>query len=342
MKISKQQLQKAIETVRPGLSNKEIIEQATSFIFQGGKVITYNDKISVSHPVEGLNIEGAIKAEEFYRLLGKLKEDEIDIGKKNNEIHLKSGRSRASFTLTQEIRLPFKDEIGEVSEWKRLPDEFNRLVKFAAGSCSSNAFEPIFTCVHVDEQGYLEGTDSYQIARCHLDGKMPIETFLIPADSVSKVLKIKPVYITSTQGWVHFSNDEGTIVSTRIYQEEYKDLSPFMKVEGTEVKFPASIISSIEKASIFAERDSALDEQIEVDLMPEKLKISGQSDTGKFEEEAPIQYEGNEISFTIAPYLLLNIFQEQETNQCVIGENALKFQGEDWEYVSVLQNKKEE
>lgn len=335
MKIEKQQLQKAIETVKPGLSNKEIIEQTTSFIFQGGKVVTYNDEISLSHPVEGLDLEGAIKAEEFYKLLSKLKKDEIDMAIEGNEVQLKSGRSKASFTLTREIQLPFKEEIGEMGKWKKLPNEFNRLAKFAMGACSTDMSEPVLTCVHVNEQGYLEGTDSYRITRCYLNGKMPVGTFLIPATSINQVLKIQPTHIASGNGWIHFSNGDGAVISSRIYQSEFKDLSPFMEVEGVEVEFPASIVSSIEKASIFAKRDVALDEQIKIDIMPKKLMVSGKSDTGKFEGKAPIQYEGDKISFIIAPYLLLDILQE--TSQCVIGDNALKFQGEGWEYVSVLQ-----
>ena len=63
MQINRQNLQKALEIVKPGLSNKEIIEQTTSFAFIDGKVVTYNDEISICHPVEGLTLEGAVKAD---------------------------------------------------------------------------------------------------------------------------------------------------------------------------------------------------------------------------------------------------------------------------------------
>jgi len=77
MNIQKEQLKKALETVKPGLAGKEIIEQSTSFAFMGDRVVTYNDEISISHPVEGLNLTGAIRAEELYQLLSKLKREEI-------------------------------------------------------------------------------------------------------------------------------------------------------------------------------------------------------------------------------------------------------------------------
>ncbi len=66
--ISKKKLQEALEIVKPGLSNNEIIEQTTSFAFIDGRVITYNDELSISCPVEELNVQGAVKAEELYQI----------------------------------------------------------------------------------------------------------------------------------------------------------------------------------------------------------------------------------------------------------------------------------
>ena len=51
MKINRLILQKALETVKPGLANKEMIEQATSFAFMKDKVVTYNDEISISYQI---------------------------------------------------------------------------------------------------------------------------------------------------------------------------------------------------------------------------------------------------------------------------------------------------
>ena len=66
--IKRAELKEALETVKPGLASKEIIEQSTSFAFMGDKVVTYNNKISMSHPVKGLDITGAVKADEMYQL----------------------------------------------------------------------------------------------------------------------------------------------------------------------------------------------------------------------------------------------------------------------------------
>ena len=96
--MKKQDLLTALETVKPGLASKEMIEQSTSFAFMNDRVVTYNDEISLSHPVKDLEIEGAIQAEQLYKLLNKLKKDEIEVEIKGNELLLKSGNTEAGLT----------------------------------------------------------------------------------------------------------------------------------------------------------------------------------------------------------------------------------------------------
>ena len=78
MKISRVELLEALEKVKPGLANKELIEQSTSFAFIGDRVVTYNDEISVSHTVKGLeNMRGAIKAKTLYEFLARVKDRKL-------------------------------------------------------------------------------------------------------------------------------------------------------------------------------------------------------------------------------------------------------------------------
>ena len=72
MKINKVELQEALEKVKPGLASRELIEQSTSFAFMGDRVVTYNDEISISHPVKNLDVTGAVKAQTLYAFLNKI------------------------------------------------------------------------------------------------------------------------------------------------------------------------------------------------------------------------------------------------------------------------------
>ena len=78
MKIATSKIKEALAIVKPALANKEILEQTTSFAFLNGRVVTYNDEISISHPFES-DFEGAVKAEELYGLLSRTTKEEVSL-----------------------------------------------------------------------------------------------------------------------------------------------------------------------------------------------------------------------------------------------------------------------
>lgn len=335
MKINKKELQEALEIVKPGLSNRDLIEQTTSFAFLNQRVVTYNDILSISHPLKGLEIEGAIPAELLYKFLGKIKKDEIDISIEKNEIILKSGRAKASLTLENEVKLPLS-EVAVNSKWFDLPTDFIQFLKFAIPCCSNNAITAIITCVNVTKEGFIEASDNYRILRCQLQQEMPVNTFLLPSKSALEVVKLNPVQVAEGRGWIHFKTEEDTIISCRILEEKYPLISSLLNVSGIKVTLPQCIEEVLERAMVFAKRDNIFDEAVEIELGDNKLKIQSESDSGWFEEDVNMKYDEDVLNFVISPYLLKDILVE--TFCCEIGKNNLKFEGDQWIYVSTLRS----
>lgn len=333
MNLNKKELLEALEIVKPGLSTKEIIEQSTSFAFIKNRVITYNDEISISHPVKGLKLTGAIKADEFYKLLSKLKGDEIEMDIQESEVLLKAGKARAGITLQQEIRLPL-EEVNKPEDWKVLPEKFCHHLRFAMGACSNDMSRPILTCVNIKSDGTVEASDSYRLVKAKCPKKTGVETFLLPATSASHVVKLQPTQICLGNGWVHFKTEVGTVLSCRVFEDNFPDITPHLGVKGTKVEFPKTIKDVLERASVFAKRDHFLDEQINITIGGNRIKVKGESSAGWFEEECNMRYDKNPVTLLITPYLIQDILNE--THECIISDGKIKFEGEDWVYVALL------
>jgi DNA polymerase III sliding clamp (beta) subunit (PCNA family) len=339
MKIKKLELQKALEIIRPGLAGKEVIEQSTSFIFTDEHVVTYNDEISIRHPIKGLNIEGAVHAEEFYRLLAKIPNEEFEMQIVKNELQIKAGRLRAGLTLQSEVKLPLS-ELGTLKNWKSLPEYFCECIKFVMNCTSRDMSRPVLTCIHINKDGVIEASDNYRIVRWNVDEQLPY-TFLLPATSAVELVKLKPTHITTTQGWVHFKTTEDTIFSCRVFDEKFPDVTPFLKVEGIPIRLPRDIGNILDRANVFATRDHILDEEVTVTLVKNNLKIRSESDVGWLEEEAHVRYNDEPLKFTLAPYQLKNILAE--TLSCTLGENRLRFESSaGWIYITTLKQKVEQ
>jgi len=202
-------------------------------------------------------------------------------------------------------------------------------------SCSTDNATPILTCVHVNEAGFIEGSDGYRVMKTTLPKKMPIPTFLIPATVVSTLIKMNPVKVSSGTGWIHFKTELGTILSCRVFEEKYPDTLDLLKVEGTEFTFPRTINEILDRASVFGKQESGtLSDDVTVCLEKNRIKISSQSETGWFKEEANIEYKEAKLEFNIVPSLLRSILSSVLT--CTFNGRILKFIGESWEFITLV------
>lgn len=335
MKISKTQLLEALEIVKPGLASKEVMEQSTSFAFMGDRVITYNDEISISHPIKGLDLVGAVKAEELYKLLAKLKGDELEILLTEGEVILTHGKIKSGLTLQAEIKLPVQS-IGAIQEWHDLPENFCEKLQFASHVCGNDMTRPMLSCIHVRGDGRLEASDGYRIVVYQTE-ELSIDGFLLPATLAEEVRKLKPFQIAEGEGWIHFRTQEDTVISCRLFGEDkYPAVDHLLEVTGNKLIFPKTITELIDRASVFSKRDNALDEVVRITIGERKLTIRSDSDTGWYEEEANMRYDGPEVKFSITPKLFKNILER--TQECVFSENKIKFTGPDWIYIGMLRN----
>ena len=330
MDIKREQLKRALEIVKPGLANRELIEQTTSFGFLPGLIVTYNDEISISHPIP-LDITGAVKATELYALLGKIEAEDIDVTVEGKEVGMKAGRVEAGFTLQDEMRLPL-EEIQGKKKWKSLPKDFTDAIDFTRFSCSKDMSKPILTAINVTKT-YAESSDNYRATRYQLQTELPCDGFLIPAKSASELLKYKPTKVTLGKGWAHFQNEEKTMFSARIYGEHYttEKLTKLLDVKGHDIKLPKTITNILDRAGVFAKRDFMVDEQVQVAIKDKTFSVYAKSMEGWVRESVNINYKGTPIEFTINPKLLQDILKHVRT--CVVGTNRVKFTGDVWEHI---------
>jgi hypothetical protein len=335
MKIKVIELKKALETVKPGLSTLEVIEQSTSFAFINGNVVTYNDEISVMHPV-ALDITGAVKADLLLKYLGKIKTEEVDVEVSETELIVKSGRATSGFAFTPEVTLPLDEELSKKGKWKTLPEEFLEYLKMASYSCAKELSDPKITCVHVNKN-YIESTNNFSVSRYTLNTEVPIDPFLLPASSVSVVVSNKPTKITSGKGWVHFKNKENTIVSCRIFEDTFVDIEKVITnaKKGVGISLPDNLKDVLDKALVFVEKQNVLNEEIVVAITKKNIEISCESETGWFKETIRNKSE-NEFSIRVAPSLLKIIVGK--TNKCYYLEknHLLYFDENNWKYITAL------
>ena len=122
MRINREELLSVLESVSPGLAQREIIEQSSCLVFHNENVITFNDEIFCSRK-SPLKFEGAIRAAPFLALLNKLTEDTLSIEINESGLLIKGKRKRATLIREKEVSLPIED-IEQPDEWIQLDELF--------------------------------------------------------------------------------------------------------------------------------------------------------------------------------------------------------------------------
>lgn len=331
--INKNELLRALEAVKPGLASSEIIEQSTSFAFLKNKVVTYNDEISVSYPVTNLNLTGAVKAEDLYSLVSKLRNETLTMEVVDNEVRIVSGRSKAGLRLEEKVKLPL-DEIDPVEDFKTLPEDFIDNLVIAMSCAAKTISEPILRCVHITPEGIFESSDRYRLLKIK-GTKIPIEeSFLIPAKEAETVVKFIPTKIAVTSNWIHFTKENGALLSCRLVHEKFPSLVELLEFDGVTFDLPKNINSLLDRASVFTKRPAYIEESVLIKISAKNFKIRSENQTAWYEESTKTEYDGEEMIFGISPYLLKFVIDKQKS--CIKEDNKIKVEGDNWTYVAVL------
>lgn len=335
MKVDKAELQRVLEIVSPGLvaGKAELVEQSASFAFVNGRAVTYNDEISVSHPIENFEVQGAIKGDELYQLLDKITTEEITIEPSEGQIIIKAGKGKAGLALEQEIKLPL-EEVDD-KDWKDLPEGFTEAIRFVSSCCSVDISNPILVCIHIRKDGIIEACDNFRATLYRVD-KLPVPSFLIPNSAAQQLIKYAITKIKIGKGWVHFKTEEDTVFSCRVFDDNYVDTASIfdMKKKPPRVELPKNTTGILDRAKVFAKQTSVLDEEVTVTIADNKLTIRGESASGWFEESADVKYSETPISLLVNPSFLQDVLGK--VKQCLIIKDKIKFIGKDWEYVIAL------
>lgn len=331
--MDKLKLLTALEAVKPGLDKTEGVDQSNSFTFKDGKVITYNDEISISYPLEGLNFEGVIRSDEFYQYLKRVKKNEVEFSIIGNELEIKSGRSKAAIPLYTEFKLPL-DEINGERDWMDLPDNFREALKMAMGATDKSSSDPLFSSLHITDEGYVEGTNSYKFMRYKLE-ELPVSTFLIPVSTVNELLKFDVTQVAQEEGWIFFLTSDGAQIACRTFIDKYHNPDSILFDEGEKIQFPKDINDILGKAEIFSTYQG-VEGTVDVLLKKNKMIFSAQSEAGRFSEVANMEWDKEPVKFSIIPSLFKFILSNN--TEGLLKDKLIKFHGDNWVYVGLLFN----
>jgi DNA polymerase III sliding clamp (beta) subunit (PCNA family) len=336
MQINKEAFLKVLAAVKPGLAKKEIVEQSTHFIFTGQEVVTYNDYICISHPLE-TDFQCSIKAEEFYKILQSMKEENIDIEcNKDMLVKINGKSSRAGLTAMKEGKIDeyIKQlDIKSIRGWTSLPKDFIQGIYLCMFSVSKDMTSGALSCISIKDT-YIASSDDLRISQYVMESGLKKE-ILIPLQSVVELVKYQVTKFNLTDAWIHFKTDEGLIFSSRIVKDNFPDISAFFALEGAKIELPKELQSVLSLIKIVVEDAvDIIDQKVEIIIKKNQITCRGEGKIGWAEQDIPCSYKGKDIKFSVNPLFLTQILNK--STKVIIGEGKALFELDNFKHIMVL------
>jgi len=332
-RLNRAEFLQSLEAVQPGLSNREIIEQSSCFVFQGKTVTTFNDEVACRQPVP-IKLTGAVQAAPLLSLLRKMLEDEIAIDEKDGHLVVYGKKREGGVRMEKEILLPV-DKVDTPKTWQPIHPDFLDAVNLVQQCASRDESQFHLTCLHISPK-WIEACDNYQAVRYKVKTKVK-EPTLVRHWAIAGICSVGMTEFAETESWLHFRNPSTNLVySCRRFLHEYPvDISGMLETTGSKTVLPKGLAEAADRAMIFSAEDKD-NNVVLVSLKPGRLRIRGQSVSGYYHESRKIAYDGEAMEFVISPELLIELTKRH--NDCEIGPGALIVDGGKYRYISCLEN----
>ena len=300
MIIKREELLEKLKKCLPGVEKgASTFQGANCYVFKQDRIITFNDFISVSLPLES-EMTCAVPALDFYKVLNSFKAKDVELTLTDFNLLARCGKAIVSVPLMEErIMSRFSAIFPEEIEWHPLPASFKNALSLGhlktGNSQISGPFIDGDKLVSTDQIVIVEVDVFPSMERCWLSNKMVSELCKFPNLS----------HYAMNASWMHFKNDDMMFSCRKLRDDNYpKDnvmnmLKSFEKAELVcSGVLTEEVLQALQSATVFAEEKDAV-YMVDFVLSMGSLAISSKKATGSFSQEIEIPCSGGEASFHV-------------------------------------------
>ena len=335
MKIERENLINVLESVLPGVSPQDVVEQSSCVVFNDDQVVTFNDEIACTMALpDGFKLTGAVVAQPLIDLLRKMPDEVIDVtlGDSGDLLLIKGKGRKGELRMESEILLPIGG-VDTPDKWAKIDPHFIEAMDIAY-NCTDTSKDASFMlkCVHVTPD-HVEACDNFQLLRYPVKTGVNTKT-LIRRDSVKFIKTMDVVELGETQTWMHFKTARGLVLSCRRYPDEYPNLSDMLIADETSpVDLPPGLAEAVVRAEVFSSED-ADNNEVTIRLKQNMVEVRGDGATGKFTERKKIKYNGPAVVFRMSPSLLCSLIERH--HEAEVSDTRMVVDNGKFRYVTCL------
>lgn len=312
--VGRDGLLQALEAVDAGRTPDDKTSQSSRFVFSAGRVRAFNGELYCRTRTElPQTISCAVHGKPLLEAVRAFPDEEFKVAFSGEHLKLKGKRDTVRIRADAEITMPYK-EVPSPGEWVRLKPSFAEGILAVAESSAKKNDAFLLTCVNVTPD-YLEATDRFNAASFRVRTGVT-ERCLIRAQDAKKIASRNPESVSQTGGYLHFKCAGGMTASLRTDGSKFFDLSDRRGLRGEAVEFPKAVAKAVSRLELFS-GEYADDNEIEVHLSPNELRMVGRGVSGDATHRRPVKYAGPGMAFTVGPKTLTRLVEDHSEIEVV-------------------------
>lgn len=334
MKIKAIELKKLLMPLTKLLKSNGTYKNSDKLFFNGSYVYVFDGEIYMDALLES-DLFGSVDGKLFYKLIDKYKAKEIEIRASENTIQVVCGNSVSDFSFDDNFSTPF--DIPEKG-WKKLEPNFHKGLELCSYVLSKDESDVNTSVIQVGGN-LMQASDGFRMIQYYLEKEVK-ETFYISKSTLKYFPKVKLKKYLLQDSWLFFEDENGNIIVCRpLGVVKYPDLSELMEQyhPKDKISFPEEIVESLERASLFKEKENELDRSIEVSISKNKATIISIGESGQYKESFSGKFN-NQFSFMINSAFFKEILSRKEA-EILIDDDVIMVKEPDYTYVTLLEIK---
>jgi DNA polymerase III sliding clamp (beta) subunit (PCNA family) len=328
MILKKAQVLEICNLLKPGLTRKAVVEQATHFFFTGEEMATFNQKVCITHPFK-TDFKASVNSEDFLDIVSRIGADEFNFEVTGNEINMSTGKKNWTIPLVEDT---YSNSIKSVHEdlrsattWKKLPEDFRTGIELCMFSCSKDLNDGMLPFVYVGDN-LVCSCDHHRTSLYTM--KSSVEKMFIKAVQIPDLIKYPITKYKLTESWMHFSTDQDVVYSTLRQPGEFVKVLEFAKTPiegGVRIKLPSDLKEIVDSTDVITKEKALLEKYISFTLESKKLTCECAGERGKTTQTTEIKYIGDKLHFQINPTFLSQVLGKTNSMQVSVEQVFASF-----------------
>ena len=330
MKIETNELKANLKLLKDALGKDDYTNK---FYFRDNAIYAINGKLFTKIAFEH-NQEFTVDGKSFTAFLNKIKAKEIELELTENNVLIKTSKSRSEFPLYKEEQ-SIPTEIFD-NQLAIAPIDLGEAITTVAYASSKNKAR-VHLCGVMLRGNEATGTDGRQISVSSFDGNFE-EQLIIPSSIVKYVKDLGIASYAIVGDWFVFETTTGVQFACSRLEGQYptkEQIDGIMDLEiDDEIKFPVkATVEALETCSVFLDSVDDLNKLVKVEVKDGKAMLTAKSVSGQHKEKVKAEFDG-EVMFGINPDFFKAILNK--TDSVGVKDGRMIFESDDNKCVIAL------